>query len=170
MVDRKLRKVSFSNFGRWVDIAAPGHALMSTVPGAQLDTKSGTSMAAPVVAGVAGLMLARYPKLSYDDLRGWLLKSADPTFYGHEFEGGFNYTNYYPRVEDEQTRQPLLGYGLVNAASAISLTPAIGLPIFTDLDRVSSGCSAVGPRATRSALFLMGLALFAPLVLRRRRA
>ncbi|TCP58233.1 thermitase [Tumebacillus sp. BK434] len=53
-------KASFSTYGTWVDIAAPGNAIYSTARGGGMTTMSGTSMATPVVAGVAGLVWARY--------------------------------------------------------------------------------------------------------------
>src|SRR5690606_6902827 len=74
-VDEDLRKVAFSNFGRWVDIAAPGSNIISTLPGEGAGSKSGTSMAAPLVSGVAGLMLAYAPDTSFGTLRKWLLQS-----------------------------------------------------------------------------------------------
>lgn len=147
-VDDQLRKVSFSNFGRWVDISAPGNALLSTVPGAQLDSKSGTSMATPMVAGIAGLMVARYPDISFTELRKWLLDGADPTLYGETFSEGFNYYYYYPRVPQESVRQPLLGFGLLNANSTINKTPSQNLPLFTNLDRVDRGCAVVAGKST----------------------
>lgn len=50
-------KAVFSNFGEWVDICAPGELIWSTFPGAQFSELSGTSMAAPMVAGVAGYLM-----------------------------------------------------------------------------------------------------------------
>jgi len=57
------RLADFSNSGSWVDAAAPGDHITSTVPGGLYGTWSGTSMASPLAAGVAALVRARSPKL-----------------------------------------------------------------------------------------------------------
>jgi subtilisin family serine protease len=59
---------NFSNFGSWVDVAAPGSNITSTVPGAGYGTWSGTSMAAPMASGAAALLRAREPGLSPRDV------------------------------------------------------------------------------------------------------
>jgi hypothetical protein len=146
-VDQQLNKVSFSNFGRWVSISAPGNDMSSTVPGAGIEPKSGTSMATPMVAGVVGLLLARYPGIGFDDLRNAVLSSADPTLYDPGRGGGFNYNYYYPKIAQDSVRQPLLGYGMLNAAAAVNRTTSQELPLFSPLDRVRPGCSVVGGAA-----------------------
>lgn len=55
---------SFSNFGTWVDIAAPGQSILSTVPGGAFGTWNGTSMSTPLVAGAAALIRAQNPDWS----------------------------------------------------------------------------------------------------------
>ena len=70
-------KSSFSNFGTWIDISAPGSAIYSTVPGGGYQTKQGTSMASPLVAGLAGLMLSLNPSLSPADIESCILSTAD---------------------------------------------------------------------------------------------
>lgn len=50
---------SFSNYGNWVDVAAPGSTIYSTYLGNQYRNLSGTSMATPAVAGLAGLVWSR---------------------------------------------------------------------------------------------------------------
>ncbi len=62
------RLADFSNRGSWVPVAAPGDAITSTLPGGGYGTWSGTSMAAPLAAGVAALAIARQPGLTPDEL------------------------------------------------------------------------------------------------------
>ena len=77
--DRRDRLARFSNYGeRNVDLAAPGTGTLSTVPGGGYETKSGTSMATPHVAGVAGLIATLYPQASNEEIRTRLLANVDP--------------------------------------------------------------------------------------------
>ncbi|MFM7709995.1 MAG: S8 family peptidase [Ferruginibacter sp.] len=62
---------SFSNFGQSeVDVFAPGVQIYSTIPGGdQYGNASGTSMACPVVSGIAALIWSHYPKLKVNDIK-----------------------------------------------------------------------------------------------------
>ena len=69
---------SFSNYGKKeVDIFAPGVQIYSTIPGGTTyGTASGTSMACPVVAGTAALILSYYPTLSAQQVKYVIENSA----------------------------------------------------------------------------------------------
>jgi thermitase len=60
-----------------VQIAAPGKDILSTWLGNDYEEHSGTSMATPVVAGVAALVIANEPRISVSDLHKKLLASVD---------------------------------------------------------------------------------------------
>lgn len=67
----------FSNYGRdEVDVFAPGVDILSTVPGGKYERNSGTSMAAPVVSGLAALLMSYYPTLTAADVKRIIVSSA----------------------------------------------------------------------------------------------
>lgn len=71
---------SFSNYGQInVDVAAPGSSIVSTVPGNDYESMSGTSMATPATVGVAAEILAHYPQLNYLQLKSILMDSVTTT-------------------------------------------------------------------------------------------
>lgn len=82
---------SFSNYGpKSVHIAAPGVEILSTWLNREYKEASGTSMATPVVSGVAALILSKENDLSVKELRERLLKSVDklPALDGKSVSGG----------------------------------------------------------------------------------
>lgn len=109
----------FSDYGDSIELSAPGVNIYSTLPtypvtmttlpnghyNADYDNVSGTSMACPFVAGLAALVLCRYPNMTRDQLRYYLRATAD-----QEGRPGFD---------------PNYGYGRINAKKAIEQ----GLPL-----------------------------------------
>ena len=74
--DTSDKKAWFSNYGNWVDVAAPGVGIFSTYRNDYAEA-SGTSVATPFVSGVAALIKAHYPLWSNSDIRNKLEQSSD---------------------------------------------------------------------------------------------
>lgn len=74
----KSLTASFSNYGRKeVDVFAPGTKIYSTIPGGNTyGNAQGTSMASPVVAGIAAFLLSYYPNLTPQEVKMAIEKSA----------------------------------------------------------------------------------------------
>jgi len=112
--DQNDYKASFSNWGEWIELAAPGVHIFSTMPTYHVtlndygfsmyyDYLDGTSMACPHVVGVAALVWSLYPNKTRDWVRLWLRYSADDV-------GDAGFDVYY-------------GYGRVNARNALERSP-----------------------------------------------
>lgn len=84
--DAEDRLTSYSNYGPWVSLAAPGHEILSTTPsglhGGRIqpyyDMLSGTSMACPHVAAAAAILMAQNPELPAPEVARLLLAHTDP--------------------------------------------------------------------------------------------
>lgn len=95
-VDSNRSRSSFSQYGQGLELMAPGRNIYSTIPGNRYQTNTGTSMATPHVAGVAGLMRSANPNLSVSQAREILRNTTQAA-------GSFN----------------LYGYGIVDAHAAL---------------------------------------------------
>ena len=94
---------TFTNFGDWVELAAPGVNIYSTILGSSYDYKDGTSMACPHVSGVAALIWSQFPNVSRDWIRAQLRFTSDDL-------GDPGFDVYY-------------GHGRVNARKAVEQAP-----------------------------------------------
>lgn len=69
----------FSNYGKeGVDVFAPGMKIYATTPDNSYQNLQGTSMASPVVAGVAAVLRSYYPSLTAEQVKDIIMKSTDP--------------------------------------------------------------------------------------------
>jgi serine protease len=93
----------FSNYHRTVDVSAPGYEIYATVPGNWYNYLNGTSMASPIAAGVAALVIQKHPEYTPLQVIEHVKQSCDDIYTINEgFEG-------------------LLGSGRVNAFKAMTI-------------------------------------------------
>ncbi len=108
----------FSNYGKKeVDLFAPGVKVYSTLPANHYATYSGTSMAAPVVTGVAALLLEYYPDLSARQLKYILLQSS--------MKLPENQVKWIATGKSVDFNQLSLTGGIVNAYNALRLASTV---------------------------------------------
>jgi subtilisin family serine protease len=109
-INQSDQKAPFSNFGSYIDLCAPGVDILSTFINETYAYGSGTSFAAPFVAGVAALLLSKHPYLTPQEVAETLYNQAEDL-------GESGWDEYY-------------GWGLVNAYLAVTLPP---IPEFPDI-------------------------------------
>ncbi len=130
---------SFSNYGATkVDLGAPGAAIFSTLPGNNYGTYSGTSMAAPHVAGVVALAAAQFPGATHLQLKQAVMDSGDSlaALAGKTVSGKrLNAASTLAWLKQQQVAAPILPV-VVSPVSAVDpLTPTTP-GVFTLIDGV----------------------------------
>ena len=104
----------FSNYAKEnVDLFAPGVDLNSTVPGSEYKALSGTSMASPVVAGVAAVLRSYYPELSAKQIKEVLMASTIKT--------GVEYNKPGSKDEKMKMSEMCVTGGIVNLYEAAKM-------------------------------------------------
>jgi subtilisin family serine protease len=106
--DTTDRLASFSNYGNWITLSAPGSSILTTMNGGGYGFSYGTSFASPIVAGVAALMLSANPALSPGDVVSLLQQTAeDLGSPGYDSSFGWGRVNAYRAVEAARQRHVL---------------------------------------------------------------
>jgi len=106
----------FSNYGKdVVDVFAPGLQIESTIPGNHYMALNGTSMAAPVVAGLAAMIRSYYPKLSAKQVKDIIFQSVSKV----------NHSVKTARGEIIPFSQTCASGGIVNAVNAFKLAESM---------------------------------------------
>ncbi len=124
-----MDQASFSTAGEYVEVAAPGQTILSTFAFGEYAFISGTSQAAPHVAGLAALIWAHHPQLSADQVR-WAMSGTalDLGATGHD---------------------PEYGYGLIQVPEAVQLVdpPEVPIPTLATLPDGQAGDAPPPPAA-----------------------
>lgn len=107
------KRYSASSYGDYMFVCAPGYEILSTVPDNKIEKASGTSMAAPHVAGVAALILERDSTLTAKQVREIIAKNTTD----------INPDDNRVTKEFDSKWDKEYGYGLVNAYECVRNTP-----------------------------------------------
>jgi thermitase len=111
---------SFSTWGEWISVAAPGSEIFSTISGGSYRTANGTSMATPQVAGLAALLLAKNPGWSPSRVRTQIEDTTDD--FG---AAGFDQVYGYGRINAGRalTQATVNRYGTVEVRVTLDAAP-----------------------------------------------
>ncbi|AZU60002.1 S8 family peptidase [Neobacillus mesonae] len=112
----------YSNYGEGLDLVAPGTEIPSLLPDGNVTFLSGTSMAAPHVSAVAGLLLAQNPNLKPAEIKKILTETADNVAVEdvNNDEGYYDPEYPIPTQPTQPGYDKVSGWGRLNAWSALS--------------------------------------------------
>lgn len=118
---------SFSNYGPWITLSAPGNYILTTNRGGGYGQWYGTSFSSPIAAGVAAMALSVRPAMSRDTLLNLLKQTSDDL-------GTAGFDSYF-------------GYGRVNAYKAVNAAASLSsdstAPV-TNITAPSQGATVSG--------------------------
>jgi uncharacterized repeat protein (TIGR02543 family) len=101
--DNMLRSF-FSTYNDKVDLAAPGHNIVTTTRGGYYTVISGTSFASPYIAAMAAMLKSVYPEMTPADIREKLISTAiDVGAAGYDVEHGHGIANIYDALSSDMT-------------------------------------------------------------------
>lgn len=143
--DRNNERATFSQYGDFVGVAAPGVDMLSTVPKGGQCVDNGTSFSSPYVAGVAALLKCKYPTWTARQIRTRIEQTAQRT---------------------ERTRNKYVGWGVVDPVKAVQSTtlpaddPHDDPPLHLDSARIVAMplglAETQADRDRRTAMYVLG--------------
>ncbi|MEU6234741.1 type VII secretion-associated serine protease mycosin [Kitasatospora sp. NPDC047058] len=123
--DRNNERAPFSQYGDFVDVAAPGVDMLSTVPRGGQCVDNGTSFAAPYVAGLAALLVGAHPTWKARQVRAWIEQTAQRT---------------------DRKANEYVGWGVVDPVKAVTKAPAVAPESATEDPPVPLAAAAIVPQ------------------------
>jgi type VII secretion-associated serine protease mycosin len=144
-VDQSNGATSFDQRGEYIDIAAPGTGIVSTVKG-DYGASSGTSMAAGFVAGAAALLFAAEPRVTNTQVRDILLRTAtDIGEPGRDLTFGVGLINMVAALAELQRIFPPIAAPQIAAVGHVGETLVANLDLISDVTGVKwFRCDQVG--------------------------
>lgn len=161
-------RASFSNYGRCLDLFAPGVDIQSASPSGTTDTAymSGTSMAAPHVTGVAALYLSRFPDANPMAVRNALVEMSTKNVVGAPGPASpnrllFAYRRPATAITLDATPEPIAKGGTVtlrgrltvNGAAFVGQTVRLSFTATGTASPISMGTVTTGPTGTYARSF-----------------
>lgn len=140
-VGADYKRAYYSNYGSWVDIAAPGgdarkgNQILSTLPGDKYGTMQGTSMACPHVSGVAALIVSRSGGTGFTSasLEKKLLSGAtDISSFNPNFKMGAGLVNAYRSIVGSGGKAPNTPTELLVSSYSNDLSFSVNVPADQD--------------------------------------
>jgi len=129
--DKSDKIARYSNYGSTIDLAAPGTGIYSTLPYNTYGYMTGTSMATPIVAGVAALVWSINPSLTNEQIEQQLYRTS--------FDLGVEGKDRY------------YGYGRIEAKKAVAVIPAVEQKqVILTVDEIVDSATIVKGRVSRS--------------------
>ncbi len=162
---------SFSNRGACLALVAPTGTLSTDIrgadgesPGDYTSSFGGTSSAAPVVAGIVGLLLSKHPELTNRQVRDLLVRSTRPAPFAVNDENGHDLTYGFGVVDPAaalRLLEPVPSDGGVDAMVAVDAAPVADAAVVSPPSKACSCSVAPSARLSRVALLALGVLLFA---------
>ncbi|WP_395296162.1 type VII secretion-associated serine protease mycosin [Kitasatospora hibisci] len=145
--DRNNERAPFSQYGDFVDVAAPGVDMLSTVPHGGQCVDNGTSFAAPYVAGLAALLVGAHPGWKPRQVRAWIEQTAQRT---------------------DHKANEYVGWGVVDPVKAVTKAPDVAPDTATEDKPVELAAAPILPqpvglgetqadRDRRTATYVLGI-------------
>jgi hypothetical protein len=147
----------YSNYGIWVDVCAPGDAIVSTVYGGGIGAMSGTSMACPHVAGLAGLVFALHNTWTPAQVSAQILSTCDnidalnPLYAGLLGEGRIN---AYRAVTENNAFIVITDQGYEDGDGDGVIEPGESVDFWVELTNLLNPVNAVEVTASSSDLYI----------------
>lgn len=155
-VDQSDNLASFSNYGSWITVSAPGVSVYTTANGGGYLYGSGTSVSSPIVAGLAALVFSENPNLTNTQVVNLITANVDDVG-----SPGFDVANGWGRINVQRTLQaayttPVLSTaitspsagstvtGMVDVSASVTSTASIKR-VELYIDEVLSGTASSAP-------------------------